>query len=45
VPPDRPIACDKPGNHQGGGNLLRFDGAVMFRQDEEYRAAVEACSD
>ncbi len=41
-----PIACDKPENHKGaGGNVLRFDGSVGFIQDEEYQAAVKACSD
>jgi prepilin-type processing-associated H-X9-DG protein len=40
-----PIACDKPGNHRGGGNVLRFDGSVSYREDPDYTADVKACSD
>jgi hypothetical protein len=41
--PDRdPIGADKPGNHRGaGGNVLRFDGSVGFRVEEEYEAALK----
>ena len=45
LPSNTPIACDKPGNHRGGGNVLRFDGSVSFRQEEEYETGVRACSD
>ncbi len=45
IPSDTPIGCDKPGNHRGGGNVLRFDGSVSFREDPDYTAAVKACSD
>ena len=40
-----PIACDKPGNHSGGGNVLRFDGSDSFIEDPDYTVAVKACSD
>jgi hypothetical protein len=47
IPPDYPIACDKPGNHKedGGGKVLRFDGSVSFLEGDAYQAAVKACSD
>jgi len=42
LPSDFPIGADKPANHKGaGGNILRFDGSVSFRTDEDYEAALK----
>lgn len=46
IPPHWPIACDKPGNHEGGkGNVLRFDGTVRLMEGDEYTEAVKKCAD
>jgi prepilin-type processing-associated H-X9-DG protein len=45
VPSRYPIACDAPGNHKEGGNVLWFDGSVTFLRGQDYEAAVKACSD
>jgi prepilin-type processing-associated H-X9-DG protein len=41
LPSDLPIGADKPANHRGGGNILRFDGSVGFRTDGDYEAALK----
>jgi len=42
LPSDLLIGADKPANHRGaGGNILRFDGSVSFRTDEDYEAALK----
>jgi len=46
IPAGYVIGCEAPGNHKGaGGNVLRFDGSVSFRTDDEYQAAVQATQD
>lgn len=45
MPRDWPIACDKPGNHKGGGVVLRFEGSVVFNTDDKYTEAVGKCVD
>jgi type II secretory pathway pseudopilin PulG len=46
IVPRYPIACDEPRNHKGaGGNVLRFDGSVGWREDTEYTDAYNKCSD
>lgn len=41
VPANRVIGTDKDSNHNGGGNCLRFDGSVDFRQDTDWTDALK----
>lgn len=41
VPTNRAIGCDKQANHKDGGNVLRFDGTVLFMEDTEYQDAMK----
>jgi prepilin-type processing-associated H-X9-DG protein len=46
IPADYIIGCDAPVNHKGsGGNVLRFDGSVQFKTDDEFDSAVQATQD
>ena len=35
------LSCDKQGNHEYGGNVLRYEGSVQWREDSDYRLALE----
>jgi archaemetzincin len=43
IPAETVIACDEEGNHEGGGNVLQFDGAVMSRAEPDFSNALSQC--